>query len=138
MSEIDQYQCRNQLVHNSGEYKSLSVLGMGIILGLGGLIIILGLFLDTLVGRFQRGKRGYLREQWETEETLVLHKSAYRALGVSTNWADEVPPSSVFAGLSSAPADYHSVPLDGAGPEGKSSGGIVVAEQYGVNRDAAV
>ncbi|KAF7596858.1 hypothetical protein BBP40_012458 [Aspergillus hancockii] len=136
--ESGQYQCRNQLVHNSGEYKSLSLLGVGVILGVGGVIILLGLFLDILVGFFQRGKRKYLREQWETEEILGLHKSSYRALGVSTNWADEVPPSSVFQGLSPpGPGEYQSVPLDGASQVGKSDGGILVSEQHGINRGAS-
>ncbi|RAQ41928.1 hypothetical protein AFGD_001158 [Aspergillus flavus] len=131
-------QCRNQLVHNSGDYKSLSVLGMGLILALGGVIIILGLFLDSCVGMLQRGKRAYLREQWQTEETLGLHGAAYRALGISTNWGDEVLPSSVFQGLTSASNGYHSVPLGGADAEGKSDGGIIVSERHESHRDTVV
>ena len=108
------------------------------ILAIGGVIIILGLFLDTCVGVLQRGKWAYLREQWQTEETSGLHGAAYRALGVSTNWGDEVPPSSVFQGLNSAADGYRSVPLEGADAEGKSDGGFTVSERYGSHRDTVV
>ncbi|KAE8349837.1 hypothetical protein BDV28DRAFT_52778 [Aspergillus coremiiformis] len=104
-------QCRNQLVHNSGDYKSLSLLGMGLILALGGVIILLGLGLDIAVGWVQRGKWAHLREQWQTEETLGLHQAAYRALGVETEWTDDAPPSSVFRTLSTD-GGYHSVHLE--------------------------
>lgn len=111
---------------------------MGLILALGGVIIILGLFLDSCVGVLQRGKRAYLREQWQTEETLGLHGASYRALGISTNWGDEVLPSSVFQGLTSASNGYHSVPLGGADAEGKSDGGIIVSKRHESHRDTVV
>ncbi|KAE8383096.1 hypothetical protein BDV26DRAFT_287882 [Aspergillus bertholletiae] len=122
-------QCRNQLIHNVGDYKSLSILGMGLILALGGVIIILGLFLDTAVGLLQRGRWAHLREQWQTEETLGLHRAAYQALGVSTDWSDEVPPSSVFQGLNSSTDRPHSGLVGDADAEKKSDGSIMVAER---------
>ncbi|EAW06581.1 uncharacterized protein ACLA_082720 [Aspergillus clavatus NRRL 1] len=118
-----QHQCRNQLVHSNGEYKSLSILGMALTLAVGGLIIVTGLFLDIVVGFFQRKKWLYLREQWEMEETLALHKAVYQSIGFSPDANEDLPPSSALRDRFST-TDYQRTSA-----VGKPESGLLTKEQ---------
>jgi hypothetical protein len=91
---IGMAQCRNQLIHNAGSYVNFSVLGMALILTVGGLIIVLGLTIDTVVGWVRRGRTRYLKDQWMAEETLELHKAAYSSLGLWVESGADMPSSS--------------------------------------------
>ncbi|KAH9204414.1 hypothetical protein DL95DRAFT_496441 [Leptodontidium sp. 2 PMI_412] len=90
-------QCSNQLVRDAGRHQNFSVLGIGLILGLGGLIIVVGLTIDVAVGFLRPQKSRFRKDEWEMEEVLALHIAAYAGLGLwddsSTN---ELPPSTVF------------------------------------------
>ncbi|OJJ50131.1 hypothetical protein ASPZODRAFT_59289 [Penicilliopsis zonata CBS 506.65] len=88
--------CRNQLIRSSDTHISLSILGMAVILIVGGIIIIIGFSIDTVVGWFQRGHSRYRREQWLAEETLELHGVAYRVAGFPLDAGGEFPPSSTL------------------------------------------
>jgi hypothetical protein len=99
-------QCEQQMIHDSGFHQSFSVLGMCLILALGGLIIILGMSLDAIVGRLRPAKTRYMSEQWDLEETLALHRAAYVGFG---HWDEhlskDLPPSVIFARKSSLSRD---------------------------------
>jgi hypothetical protein len=90
-------QCQTQLVRDSGSHMNFSVLGIVLILTIGGLIIIAGLCVDTVVGwlRKKYRKDEWKSQQWNAEETLALQRAAYEGLGL---WGDgqEVPSSLVF------------------------------------------
>ncbi|TID15568.1 hypothetical protein E6O75_ATG07896 [Venturia nashicola] len=88
-------QCLTQLVRSTGGHVNFSVLGLIIILALGGLIIIVGSSIDTLVGWMRTRSARYKRDQWELEETLELHRAAYEALSFGTE--GELPPSTIFS-----------------------------------------
>ncbi|KAI9890825.1 MAG: hypothetical protein M1814_003609 [Vezdaea aestivalis] len=66
--------CKSQVIRESGQYQSFSVLGMSLVLGLGGLIIILSFTVEPAVSHFQRKhKKGNgRREQWEQDDKLHL------------------------------------------------------------------
>jgi len=67
--------CTNQLIHSSSSHQSFSILGLSLIIALGGVIIIAGIFVDTVGGWVERlSKRGWMDEQWRLEETLQLHQ----------------------------------------------------------------
>lgn len=74
---------------------NFSVLGLTIILALGGLIIVIGMSIDTIVGLLRTRTRRYKKEQWDAEETLELHRAAYAGLGYGIE--GEMPPSTIFS-----------------------------------------
>jgi hypothetical protein len=78
--------CRNQMVRDIGQHQSFSLLGLALIIALGGVIIVLGMVTDTLVGWLQIGRKTeYRRRQWILEENLQLQRAAYEGIGVG-NW----------------------------------------------------
>jgi hypothetical protein len=82
---IQAQMCRNQLVRDPGLHQSFSILGIVLVLALGGIIIVLGLLADTVVGWLQlltSSKAQYRREQWILEHELQLQRSAYEGHGV--------------------------------------------------------
>jgi hypothetical protein len=89
-------QCLSQLVRDTGGHINFSVLGLIIILAIGGLIIVIGLSIDSIVGLVRSRKGKYKKEQWEVEETLELHRAAYAGMGFETG-EGELPPSTIFS-----------------------------------------
>jgi hypothetical protein len=85
------------MARDVGGYRNFSILGIGLILGLGGLFIVIGLTIDVAVGFLSPQNCRFRKDEWELEEILALHKSAYAGLGL---WDDssktELPPSTVF------------------------------------------
>lgn len=94
-------QCYNQLVRRTSEYENFSILGLIITILLCGIIVIVGLTVDTAVGWLRRGKSRFMRDQWEVEDTLALHKAAYLGLDLWRDDEDGMPPSSVLLNPSS-------------------------------------
>ncbi|KAF2733987.1 hypothetical protein EJ04DRAFT_577289 [Polyplosphaeria fusca] len=82
-AENETWMCGSQMVRRE-DYQSFSVLGLGIIVGLGGLIIVVNLGLDSGVGWVQRrfGKREWAKLEWELLETEKLQRLAYQMGGV--------------------------------------------------------
>jgi hypothetical protein len=72
------------------------VLGLIIILAVGGLIIVVGLSIDSIAGLMRSRKGKYKKEQWEMEETLELHRAAYVGMGFGID-DGELPPSTIFS-----------------------------------------
>lgn len=98
-------QCGTQLMHIaiSTGHRNFSVLGMSLIIGLGSIIIIVGLTIDSCVGSCRRYKAlQYKKEQWDAENTLALHRAAYARLGLWPEEETEMQPSSAL--LSSTPS----------------------------------
>ncbi|KUJ23483.1 uncharacterized protein LY89DRAFT_777227 [Mollisia scopiformis] len=96
-SELDpltKWQCENQIIRQSG-YTSFSSLGLGLIFGLGGLVILSSLWLESIVGYFQKRFRFGLYQQvrWKLDSNLQLQRMAYEAAGLG-EWKDgthEIP-----------------------------------------------
>ena len=78
--------CGNQKIRHSGDHMSFSVLGMSIILILGGVIMIISLSIDTVVGAIQQrtGKGEYRRQEWILHDKLQLLRRANERAGRGT------------------------------------------------------
>jgi hypothetical protein len=86
-------QCQQQMVQSSGGYQSFSVLGIALILALGGLIIVMGLTVDMVAGKFGPESSKFKNEQWDNEETLALLRTVYVASGMGRDgFAARLPP----------------------------------------------
>jgi hypothetical protein len=79
----DTWMCGNQMVRRN-DYQSFSVLGLGIIVGLGGFIILVNMTLSEVVGMIQKRyhKHGHGRREWNLLKTETLQLLAYSAQGV--------------------------------------------------------
>jgi hypothetical protein len=91
-------QCHAQLVRDSSSFMNFSVLGLVLVLVLGGVIILLGLSTDTVVGwiRTRKGRKVWKAEQWHNEETLALQKAANERAGLWKDGGNESTSSPVF------------------------------------------
>jgi hypothetical protein len=86
--------CNNQIIRDDS-YTSFSILWISLIFGLGGLIILVSLNLETVVSYFQRRyKRGlYQQLRWQLDSTLQLQRMAFEEAGFG-EWeggTNEVP-----------------------------------------------
>ncbi|GFF34148.1 hypothetical protein IFM46972_04136 [Aspergillus udagawae] len=106
--------CRNQLMNNASGYENFSILGLALTLVICGLIVIIGLTVDTVVGWLRLGKTRYKRDQWGVEETLALHKAAYINQGLWRDNGEKMPPSSVLLNHSDSSVP-HGAELDTEG-----------------------
>ncbi|TRX92221.1 hypothetical protein FHL15_006836 [Xylaria flabelliformis] len=84
----EQNLCVNQKILSS-DHTSFSVFGLLFIFTFGGIIVFLGLTLDSIVAFIQRHRRSdpHRRLEWGLNETLQLQRLAHEALGHST-WTD--------------------------------------------------
>ncbi|KAI1265957.1 hypothetical protein F5Y18DRAFT_426470 [Xylariaceae sp. FL1019] len=93
----EQYLCANQKIL-SAEHISFSVFGLLFIFVFGGIVITLGLTLDSIVAYVQRIRKSdsHHRLEWCLNGTLQLQRLAHEALGHSTwdNCARTVPTTS--------------------------------------------
>ena len=64
--------CDQQMIRDNGSHQSFSVLGLALTLLLGGLIIVAGLTVDTVIGWLFMPK--YKQQQWSEDEVLALLK----------------------------------------------------------------
>ncbi|KAH7069821.1 hypothetical protein BKA63DRAFT_519622 [Paraphoma chrysanthemicola] len=83
------WMCDAQLVTRE-DYQSLSVLGLIIICALGGLIIVVNLSLDSIVGWYQKryNKRAYATAEWELLQAETLQQKLYKSHGVDIHEGD--------------------------------------------------
>lgn len=88
--------CGSQLVRNMGDYESFSILGLSLIIGLGGIIILVGFTIDSIVGWLQSPKARYKADQWHIEENIQLHKAAYKGFGIWREDGLDLPPSTAL------------------------------------------
>ncbi|KAJ5726657.1 uncharacterized protein N7483_008014 [Penicillium malachiteum] len=89
-------QCHSQLVLRGANYENFSVLGLSITVALCGVIVILGLIIDTVVGWLRPSNSKYMRDQWEVEETLSLHEAAFQKMRLWSIGPDRMVPSSAL------------------------------------------
>lgn len=79
-----------------GDYESFSILGLSLIIGLGGIIILVGFTIDSIVGWLQSPKARYKADQWHLEENIQLHKAAYKGFGIWREDGLDLPPSTAL------------------------------------------
>lgn len=77
------WMCENQIIHDN-QYMCFSLLGLGLVLGLGGVIIFLAWFVHDVAGfahkRFGFGRgSAYRRLEWRFDETFQLQRTALEA-----------------------------------------------------------
>jgi hypothetical protein len=113
-------------MNNASGYENFSILGLALTLVICGLIVIIGLSVDTVVGWLRCGKTRYKRDQWVVEETLALHKAAYTNLGLWRDNGEEMPPSSILLS--------HSAPSLPPGAELDTGVGMGMKHGYAVVR----
>ena len=106
-------------------YQSFSVLGVALILAIGGVLIVLGMLADTVIGWLQVGhKAEYRRTQWILEGKLQLQRAAYEGFGFGT-WNErlEVVPTTTDADVMIPPSSdvFLGDPRRNAGGEDKNS-----------------
>ncbi|KUJ06526.1 uncharacterized protein LY89DRAFT_790396 [Mollisia scopiformis] len=86
--------CDNFIMRDN-RYTSFSILAISFVLGVGGLIIILSLYFESIIGWMQvRWKRGiYRRVYWKLDSVLQLQRMAYEeaGLGAWERCGHEVP-----------------------------------------------
>lgn len=82
-----QWTCENQIIQRE-DFTSFSTLAMGVIFGLGGMVIGLSLFLETLVGWFRIRFNGALwrQEKWWMDGTLQMQRAAFEGVGLGAVW----------------------------------------------------
>ncbi|KAL8719745.1 MAG: hypothetical protein Q9225_003289 [Loekoesia sp. 1 TL-2023] len=114
--------CKRQKVRSPDGYISFSVLGIVIILVVGGLLIVINLVLDAIVGFLRRSLRwqDHKRLQWAMDEKLQLQRLAYQGVGQGTwSGAENFVPVTRRGELVKLPlaAEYHSAKPEDQPPE---------------------
>lgn len=110
---IAEAMCYSQIVRDSNDTMSFSIFGMGILFGIGGLIILLALCLDTVVGFIQvkMGKGLHARMQWLLDDKLQMQRLLFDEMKLGA-WEDgyaRVPTTDKKTGFQTfvGPADRH-------------------------------
>lgn len=87
---INQAMCESQMINDSSDSVSFSVLGMAILFAIGGFIILLSTILDTVVGWIQHrfGIGTHARMCWLLDDKLQLHRFLNQELGQG-QWNNE-------------------------------------------------
>lgn len=93
-TDDEQTLCTSQIATRN-DYASFSTFGVALILALGGVIIIIGLSLESITSNVRKSRnRGTHRQlEWDVSEVLQLQRLAYEGQGMG-NWsggADSVP-----------------------------------------------
>ncbi|OAP59265.1 hypothetical protein AYL99_06563 [Fonsecaea erecta] len=83
--------CSAQMVRNTGLYMNFSILGLSLIVGLGAIIIIASIFVESVVDFFRRRRRYSMVNgsvdkslQWVLDGKFQLMRLAYEGIGVGT------------------------------------------------------
>ncbi|CZR58417.1 uncharacterized protein PAC_08309 [Phialocephala subalpina] len=89
-----QWYCDRVIIRNGG-YVSFSVLAIGLVVGLGGLIVLSSLFFETAVGWIKKQWKRQIDRQayWNLHSALQLQRMAFEEAGLGT-WercAEEIP-----------------------------------------------
>jgi hypothetical protein len=76
------WMCDAQIVRRQ-DYQSLSVLGLALICSIGGVIILINLTIDSIVGWYQKryNKRGYAMQEWHILQAEALQRQLYLSQG---------------------------------------------------------
>lgn len=72
--------CNNQKIR-SDSYTSFNVLGLIIIFAVGGLIMLISVYLPLATARIQRNRNPYASLEWVSNDTLQLQRLAHEAVG---------------------------------------------------------
>lgn len=72
--------CSNQKIR-SDSYTSFNVLGLVIIFAVGGLIMLVSVYLPPVTARIQRNRNTYASLEWVSNDTLQLQRLAHEAVG---------------------------------------------------------
>ncbi|KAJ9663317.1 hypothetical protein H2198_000834 [Neophaeococcomyces mojaviensis] len=86
---FDNNMCQNQIVNETGDTKSFSVLGMSVLFVVGFIIILTSYILDTVVGNLQQRFRigEHARLSWIFDDKIQLHKLLYHELNLG-EWSE--------------------------------------------------
>ncbi|KIX99960.1 uncharacterized protein Z520_04598 [Fonsecaea multimorphosa CBS 102226] len=83
--------CSAQMVRNTGLYSNFSILGLSLIVGIGTVIIIASIFVESIVDVFRRRRRYSTvnnsvdkSQQWVLDGKFQLMRLAYEGIGVGT------------------------------------------------------
>ncbi|OQV03334.1 hypothetical protein CLAIMM_08386 [Cladophialophora immunda] len=82
--------CSAQMVRNTGSYANFSILGLSLIVGLGVLIIIASIFVESIVEFFRRRRYQTVNSsidkglEWVLDGKFQLMRLAYQGIGVGT------------------------------------------------------
>lgn len=110
---IAEAMCYSQIVRDSNDTMSFSILGMSVLFGIGGFIIILALCLDSIVGYIQLklGKGLHARMQWLLDDKLQMQRLLFdeMKLGIWEDGYAKVPTTDKKDGFQAfvGPADRH-------------------------------
>jgi len=82
--------CVSQIVNDSSDTMSFSVLGLALLFVLGGIIILTSLTIDTIVGyiQYKTGKGLHARMEWLTNDKLQLQRLLFQEMKLG-NWSDD-------------------------------------------------
>ena len=132
--------CYSQIVNDSSDTMSFSVLGLVLLLGIGGIIICVSLTVESVVGYIQQktGRGSHARMEWMTNDQLQMQRLLFSEmrLGQWTEDPNEKIPTTVkgddrFVGL--AAGHNEEVEMDERVTEDYSSDRHIVQE-YGQGR----
>jgi hypothetical protein len=86
ISAFERSMCENQIVHNSQDTTSFSVLGLVVVFVFGGIILAVSLCIDIVVGAIQtRWKKGqYKRLSWIMGDKLIMQRQIFLMQGLGT------------------------------------------------------
>lgn len=89
-SQTEKAMCKNQIVNDSQSTTRFSILGLILVFALGGFLILLGLFVDLLVGWLQNWfKWGTARQKlWVRGDKLMLQRQMFVQMGLG-KWEEE-------------------------------------------------
>ncbi|KAK5956021.1 hypothetical protein OHC33_002594 [Knufia fluminis] len=91
INAVAESMCYSQMINDTTDTISFSILGMVVLFGIGGFIILLSLFIDILVGWMQQKFNfgTHARMCWLLDDKLQLHKYLNQELG-NGKWTEDL------------------------------------------------
>ncbi|KAF2150220.1 hypothetical protein K461DRAFT_315187 [Myriangium duriaei CBS 260.36] len=87
--KVNQGMCHSQLTRTTNNTTSFSVLGVSIILGVGGLIVLVSLIIEPVVGfvrnKFMKASR-YKQLNWILDDKFQIQRMMYEGAGMGGKW----------------------------------------------------
>lgn len=82
--------CYSQVVNDSSDSMSFSVIGLALLFGIGGVIIFLSLTMDTVVGylQYKTGRGLHARSEWLTNDRLQMQRLLFQELKLG-RWTED-------------------------------------------------